>query len=888
MGTKDISFVLTFDDKGTPQVRKIVKETRSALDKLDSSAKKVGSGFNHMTSRVKNANAGMGRFKTMLKSTWGQMAMGMGVMMGVQGVIRGIRMQLTKTLQVGRDFEDAWANVTTMLTISQEATADLKTELLHLSPILGSTTDLAKGMYQVLSASIEPAKAIKFLGEAAKSAAAGATDTFTAVDALTTVINAYGLATEEATRISDIMFQTVKMGKLTYEGMAGALGTVVPIAAKVGIKFESIGAAMATLTKQGIDVRTATVSLRQVLVGVLKPTSEAEAMAKKLGIEFNSAALKSKGLVKFLLEIKEKTMGDAEAMTALFGNVRALIGVMALAGSQMGEFILAEEQMAAAAGSTEEAFKKRMASVSFWMKTYKNMFDKMRIAIWKGFTDPMKKGIKSSEDFEKKIGSLTKKLIKAGIDIGKSIQGIIQTIKGLKDIIISTIKVLVVFWALKKLQAWSAAFRLAMIGASRNATMLGGAIKGASLAMRGLGAGVQIAAAAFIGWEIGKVISKITGLEKAAYGADVAIVEWGEKVEDSAKMQEKLREALKDSGVTIHEARRQWGSYGKALIALTLAGRGWLDELFAIREAQRKFVPKLDLPKAISPEKLKPLTAPKVEPLLPPVQTIEQILAMEAAKEAALEAGVANTVLSDAMGNASMVGATFGLTLEEIAEKQRLWNEQGKEGTETLKQQAITLETVGQMWNNVVSDMATSIMDWGELTGSIFKNVGKIFGNFVQSAIKGIGQLVVAQLIASKKEWLLAKTTAIAKGIASVFKSIPFPLNIALAAGAIGIITTLFSKIAKFEKGGIAGLHGPELILVGEKGPEEITPLRGGESGARRTTSTQDVRVQFSVNYEIDTLDTISMRDVVRNNLGPEFITWVERNRTEFRRALGL
>jgi len=401
--TKDIALILTFDDKGTPKVRKVVGSVKKELSKLGKGAKATGAGFDKMTRQVEQSGSGMSRFRKVMKSTAMQMAAGMGIMMGVQGAMRLVSRTISSTMQEGLKFGKAWANVTTMLTLSDKETMKLRKDLRGMSPVLGDTTKLARGMYQVLSASIEPAKAIMFLGEAAKSAQAGVTDAFTAVDALTTVVNAYGMAAEDVTIVSDIMFQTVKMGKLTYEGMAGALGTVVPIAAQVGIKFADIGAAMATLTKQGIDVNTATVQLRQVLVSVLKPSAEAEKMAAKLGLAFNSQALKAKGLVGFLKEVKEKIDGDMEAMTALFGNVRALTGVMALAGEQSDEFARAQLRMADAAGSTEEAFKKQMKAMSFWTEAYKNAISKIKISFMDGLMAPLKEGIENSEDFEKKF-----------------------------------------------------------------------------------------------------------------------------------------------------------------------------------------------------------------------------------------------------------------------------------------------------------------------------------------------------------------------------------------------------------------------------------------------------------------------------------------------------
>ena len=351
---------------------------------------------------------------------WKQMAVGIGATALVSKGIGFVKSQISDTMKVGREFEKQWANATTQMNLSAGAMDSMKRELLSLSPTLGSATDLAHGMYEVISAGIPAGKAIKFLGESAKAAKAGFTDSFTAIDALTTVINAYGLSAEDATRISDMMFESVKRGKQTYEEMAGALGTVVPIASQVGMGFDQVAAAMATLTRQGIDANTATVQLRQILVSVLNPSKEAEKMAAALGLEFNAQALAAKGLSGFLADVKEKTGGNVEAMTALFGNVRALTGVMALGGAQAAAFAGDLQAIRDSAGQTELAFQKQMKTLDFWLDTAKNTLEKLKISFYEGFSGPIKEGITTSKELETRIRILQERFEDFGRRIGKA------------------------------------------------------------------------------------------------------------------------------------------------------------------------------------------------------------------------------------------------------------------------------------------------------------------------------------------------------------------------------------------------------------------------------------------------------------------------------------
>ena len=404
-----------------------IKRLKTGLNAAKSELNKLKSTTAELRKELDNkAGPATSKFGNNLTATSKKIAAGLIGGMGVVYALSQVRRSVADLVNTGREFDREWANVTTMLDTSATETGNLKQELLNLSPTLGDTTELAKGMYQVLSASIEPAKAVRFLGEAAKSAKAGVTDAATAVDALTTVINAYGMKAEDVTKVSDVMFQAVKSGKLTYEELAKSIGTVVPVAAQVGISFEDVAAATATLTRQGIDAQTATMQLRQIMMAILKPSSEATKLAKKLGLEFNATALRTKGLVGFLQDLKEKTGGNAEKMATLIPNVRALSGVMALAGEQSEAFARDQEKMSKAAGSTDRAFKKQMESVDFWIEAAKNAFGKMKIAIFEGFIGPIKESIGSARDLEVKLDILSMKLQNLGKDIGSGIGTVVK------------------------------------------------------------------------------------------------------------------------------------------------------------------------------------------------------------------------------------------------------------------------------------------------------------------------------------------------------------------------------------------------------------------------------------------------------------------------------
>jgi TP901 family phage tail tape measure protein len=274
-------------------------------------------------------------------------------------------MAIPFTMVVGSamGFDKAMAEVSTIVDTSKVNMANLRKEVHDLSIEMGkSPEELTKGLYQTISAGIDAADAMSFLKLSTKAAIAGVAESREAVDLLTTVINSYGMSAKEAGRISDVAFESVRLGKTTFSELASSMGNVSSIASQANISVEEMFASVTTLTKAGIDTATAATYLKNSLVGIIKPSDQAAAAAKQYGVELNASALKSKGFIGVLQQIKEKTKGNVTSITELFPNIRGMSAVMALAGNSSKEFADILTQLEHATGATDVAFEKMESS----------------------------------------------------------------------------------------------------------------------------------------------------------------------------------------------------------------------------------------------------------------------------------------------------------------------------------------------------------------------------------------------------------------------------------------------------------------------------------------------------------------------------------------------
>ncbi len=232
----------------------------------------------------------------------------------------------------------------------------LSSKLLSLSVNLEgaySQTELLAASYDVASAGFtDAADAADVLEASARGAVGGMSDLGTVSDAVTSVLNAFGKDAKESTKIVDGFIQTQNDGKIIVAQYARQIGRIAPTASAAGISIDELNAAIATITAQGVPVEQTFTGLNQAIVSILKPTGEAEKIAKKLGISFNAAALESKGFEGILAEIAASG-ATTDQLAKLFGSVEAMKAVFPLINDDLVKFNenLVNQQNAAGASS---------------------------------------------------------------------------------------------------------------------------------------------------------------------------------------------------------------------------------------------------------------------------------------------------------------------------------------------------------------------------------------------------------------------------------------------------------------------------------------------------------------------------------------------------------
>lgn len=247
---------------------------------------------------------------------------------------------LGASVKLASDYTDAVAKVGTVADLQSVPLEKLRDDMLQLSTETGrGAGEIADATYQAISASVDTADAVSFVGTSVGLAKAGFLETADAVDVLTTIINAYGLEASDAGRLSDILIQTQNDGKTTVNELSQSMGQVIPLASAYGVNIENLAASYAQLTKNGVTTAQAGTYLKSMLNELGDSGSDVgEILKSKTGKSFGQLMNDGMSLGDVLGILNDSVNGDSEALAGLWSSSEAGTGALSILSSGVGAF----------------------------------------------------------------------------------------------------------------------------------------------------------------------------------------------------------------------------------------------------------------------------------------------------------------------------------------------------------------------------------------------------------------------------------------------------------------------------------------------------------------------------------------------------------------------
>lgn len=303
--------------------------------------------------------------------------------LGLAKVAQEISAALLDCSQSAAEFETSVAKVSTLVDTSKVSMRGMRDELLQLSGDTGkSVNDLSDATYQAISASVEVESAVATVDKANKLAVGGFTSSATAVDVLTTALNAYNLSADQTEYISDILVTTQNLGKTTVDELASSVGKTIPLAAAYNVEMDNLSTAYAQLTKNGIATAEAGTYIKSMLNELGDSSSNvAKVLKDETGSTFAELSSEGKSICDVLDVLMDSVNGNLTKFNELWGSVEAGTGALSLAKAGSDAYNDTLMAMKDSAGATELAYRKMMDTTEAASQKFSNSAQNVAAAI---------------------------------------------------------------------------------------------------------------------------------------------------------------------------------------------------------------------------------------------------------------------------------------------------------------------------------------------------------------------------------------------------------------------------------------------------------------------------------------------------------------------------
>jgi len=706
-------------------------------------------------------------------------------------------------IKMASDFDKSMTQIKTLVGIASDEVDKMGKAAIEMAKHTGiSAKDAADALFFITSAGLRGSDAMDVLEQSLKASAVGLGEAKVVADLATSALNAYGIENLSAAQATDVLTASIREGKLQADSLSQSMGTVLPIASQLGVKFSEVGATFAAMSRTGTDAAVAATQIRGVLFALLKPTEQ----AKKTLLEFGLSAaelrkkIKEDGLLS-TLKLLTKTFGDnEEAQGKVFANTRALSGVLDLMGNNLASTEKIYSRMNNTVGITAGAFTELEKSASFKLD-------------------------KSLNDLSVAFSEIGGVLLQTFLPLIQDISSLLVTLSNKFQSLNPTVqKAIVIFTALV-----AAAGPLLII--------IGSMSSGIALVSSGFAIALPIiikVATAFKTLTIA-MLSNPVGAIAAGVAALVAVfVEYLHRLEPAVSRTKTFFNILKSLGNPLKFAALQAEDAAKAFNEKTKAAA----EAARINAKLKKSLKLLKEPLKETTDETEKLTESLKDLRAIELKNLQFEWELEAeAQEIAEDFNDAlgdafssmNISLSDLFKKNDSVSApdmdnfdpdsvpvmdefnTPEIDLENI-----LNSDEHKAFLEKLEDLREKANIVGQEVSNAFSQMSTNLVASLGLANEGFQG-------FLKGLIGTIVQLIAMMLSAAVSQAIMGATASgTATGPAAIVTTPAF------IATAVGGVMAAFAAIPKFANGGI--VSGPTMGMMGEypgakANPEVIAPL---------------------------------------------------------------
>jgi TP901 family phage tail tape measure protein len=464
-------------------------------------------------------------------------------------------------IKMASDFDFSLTMITSLVGIARNTVMDWRDEVIQMSVDTGrSARELADGLYYITSAGFKSAESLEILEASAKAAMIGMGETRLIAYAAVSAMNAYSSSNLDADTAVATLVATIREGNVMANTLAPTLGRVIPIASTMGVEFHEVGAALASMTLVGLNAEEAATALRQIMASLANPTAEARKQLEEMGISTDSLRqMMRDGLLPTLFYLRDTFQGNEEAIFKVFGNIRALTGVLNLVGDNATQ---AERIFKVLANTTGKDLvdAAEAGSEAFRVKFQKSLAELNTALLQLGY-ELLPIVIPAIQELARVVGEAVK-------DWKELPEAVRLVILGLGGLVIAAGPVMLMYSKLTKwlpmIASLFARQSIAIEGVTLSTAKLPLMARGWTAAFTTLGGAIGLVGAALAGWEIGRLLSDMTGLTEAASKMEAPL-------KSLADVTMEIPDRLNDTIMNVDRMAERFGTFGERVAATEAA-----------------------------------------------------------------------------------------------------------------------------------------------------------------------------------------------------------------------------------------------------------------------------------------------------------------------------
>lgn len=328
-------------------------------------------------------------------------------------IIAGIKEMVDSFTQV----EDQLYGVNTIAKLNNKEFEIMTYELLGMSSAIGvGPQEMSESLYEIYQATYQGSQAMDILQASTQAAVGGMADAKSVTEGIVSVMQAYSSSNLRANDVADIMFMGVQRGIVTFQQFATHIGKVVATSASLGVSFEEVSAAIATMTRGGVRPQEAFTALNTFLQRMLSPTKQLKMLFASTAEGTTTAMVRNRGLAGTMEFLTTATGGTAEGIKALGFRIRDFRAAAQLTrnmGKDFADDIATVGDRSKTAGASIDAFNERNKSLHRQFERMRTSISVMNFMFGEAFKPTIMKLTIAIERFAFRMATLSEPVKKA-------------------------------------------------------------------------------------------------------------------------------------------------------------------------------------------------------------------------------------------------------------------------------------------------------------------------------------------------------------------------------------------------------------------------------------------------------------------------------------------